>query len=240
MANPRHYRPFLMSLALGAMVVGAFPLAAQASSKGATPTTVLAAAKASLAKQTGVHIEVHSKAGKLSSSVVVDIGQTQGQEHITSGLETINIVLTSATAFLSGSATGLTAIMGLTAAQQKIVGTKSISMKPGTTPYTNFHSNLTTPALISMLPVAKGTSLSSKVINGVKYQLLSWTTKATTTTQQTKSVLTLTSTSPILPVSEKITSPTGGGTTAFSKWGEKFSVSVPPASSTVSYTKIFG
>ena len=69
----------------------------------------------------------------------------------------MKIIVTPTDAYLSGSATGLTTIMGLTAAEQKKVGTRSVVMKAGTSPYTSFHSNLTTAVLSGILPVAKGT-----------------------------------------------------------------------------------
>lgn len=216
------------------------PLVAQASVATPNASSVLIAARAALEKVTGVHITVASKAGKINSTVVVDIGTTDGKESITSGADSISIIVTPTYAYLSGSATGLMKIMGLSAAQVKIVGKKSLAMKAGTTPYNNFKGNLTSPALLALLPVSKGTTLSTTFIKNVKDYQLHWTTTATSRSQLTKSVLTLSATGPRLPIRETITSATGGGITNFSHWGEHVSVIIPAPSATVSYAKLFG
>jgi len=241
MANPQFLRFRLLTVTLLSVAALAIaPVAANASVKNPSTTSVLAAAHLAVANVNGVHIVVSSHAGKIASSVVVDIGKTSGTETITSGTESITILVTPTYAYLRGSATGLTKIMGLTAAQQKIVGTKSLSMKAGTTPYINFKNNLTTPALSAMLPAVIGTTYSSTTHNKVKSYVLTWTTKATTTTLKTVSVLTFPSSGPTLPMTETITSKTGGGTTTFSKWGESPNVTAPSALSTVPYTALFG
>jgi hypothetical protein len=230
----------LTSLALGLILVLAVtPIAAQASVSNPTTKSVLDAAQKTMAKESGVHIYVTSKTGTVKSVVVVDIGATYGQETITSGKNSVRIIVTPSDAYLSGSATGLTKIMGLTAVQQKKVGNLFVVMKAGTTPYTSFHSNLTTTVLSGILPHAKGTKYKVSGDRAKDYQL-SWKTAASGTGSATKSVLTISSGSKTLPIKEVITGTTGGGTTNFSMWGENVVEQAPAAANTIPYAKVIG
>jgi hypothetical protein len=228
----------LISLALGATLVLAItPIAAQASVSNPTTKSVLKAAKSAMLKESGVHIYVKSKSGTSTSIVTVDIGATYGQETIRSGASVVKIVVTPADAYLSGSKTGLTTVMGLTAAEQKRVGTLTIVMKAGTTPYTSFHSNLTTSVLAGILPAATGTKYKTSSDSSKDYQL-TWKTAASSTAAATKSVLTISSGSKTLPKKEVISGTGGGGTTTFSKWGEKVVEHGPATADTIAYAKV--
>jgi len=230
----------MLSLTLGiAVALSSAPLTAGASSAD-TAASVLKAAKASMLKQSGVHVVVTSKAGTTSSKVVVDIGLNSGMETITSGDKQVTIVVTPTYAYLSGSKTGLINIMGLTAAQQKKLGSKYLTMKAGTSPYANLKSNLTTPVFATMLPAASGTSLTTTTLYNKKVFDLSWVTKATASSVQTSSVMSFSSGSSTLPLKEVITSKTGSGLTLFTKWGEKVSEKSPAASVQIAYKKVFG
>ena len=230
----------LITLALGVtLVLAVTPIAAQASVKNPTTKTVLKAAQKAMAKESGVHIYVTSKTGTVKSVVVVDIGATFGEETITSGKDRVKIIVTPTDAYLSGSSTGLTKIMGLTAAEQKKVGTLSVVMKAGTSPYTSFHTNLTTSVLSGILPLAKGTKYKVSGDRAKDYQL-SWKTAASSTAAATKSVLTISSGSRTLPIKEVITGTTGGGTTAFSKWGEHVHRYAPAVANTIPYATVIG
>jgi hypothetical protein len=241
MSISQRHRIRLTALALGASIlaVGA-PLAVGASTKVPTTASVLSAAKASMLKEGGVHVVVDSKAGVSTSRVVVDIGTSNGMEIITAGKKFVSVIVTPRYAYLRGSLTGLIKIMGLTAVQQKKLGNRSMSMKAGTVPYTNLKANLTTPVFASMLPAVTGTTLSTTGNSRSLKYLLTWTTKATTTAPQAKSVLTLSSGKATLPVTEVVTSAAGGGTSTFSRWGAYVKVSAPQSSSIVEYKSIFG
>jgi hypothetical protein len=230
----------LVSLALGVTLVFAVtPIAAQASVKNPTTKSVLKATKKALATVTGVHIYVTSTSGTQASVVVVDIGATFGEERIVSGKSTVSIIVTPTDAYLRGSATGLTTIMGLTAAEQKKIGNRSIVMKAGTSPYESFHTNLTTTVLASILPAAKGTKYKVSSDSAKDYQL-TWKTAATSTAAATKSVLTISSGSLTLPKKEVISGSTGGGTTTFTKWNERVTEQPPKAANTIPYAKVIG
>jgi hypothetical protein len=216
-------------------LVGALPVTAQAAQGAPTAASVISAAKTAIAKETSVHVVVASKSSSVKSSVVVDIGTKKGKETITTGTESVSIMVTSTYAYLSGNAGGLMTMMGLTAAQQKRVGTKSIAMKAGTTPYKNFKANLTFGILSAVLPTVTGTTLSSGTGANSKNYQLKWSTKTVGTSPATKSVLVISSGAKKLPVIEYISSSTGSGTTQFSNWGE--GIKVPAPTSTITYTK---
>ena len=229
--------PRLMPLVFTAALVVAVPVSAQASVTNPTSKSVLRAAASELLKQSGVHLKVFSLNGTSSNTVVVDIGTGSGMETITSGTKKVVIIVTPTDAYLSGSATGLTAIMGLTAAQQKKVGTLSIVMKAGTSPYENFKKNLTISVLSAILPVGKETTFRVSSDKKKDYQL-TWKTNATVSAAATKSVLLISSGSKTLPVKETISGSAGGGTTTFSKWGEHVTETAPAASATIPYAKV--
>jgi hypothetical protein len=229
----------LVPVLVGLTTLAVFePLPAQASVGSPTSVSVLGKARTAMTNAGGVHVTVLSKAGSTYSTVVVDIGKDRGVETITSGLKKVVITVTPTYAYLSGSATGLTTIMGLTVVQQKKLGSKSMSMKSGTAPYANLKANLTTTALTHLLPVAKGTTLSTD--KATKNFLLTWTTPASATNPKTTSVMTISSKGTTLPIKEIISAAGGGGTTTFSNWGENVKVPVPSASSVVTYKQVFG
>jgi hypothetical protein len=227
----------LSALALIATTVGgAFSLSAQAST---TPTaaTVIASAKTSLAKETGVHIAVSTTEDKVLSTVVANIGTSSGYETYKKGKETFTITVTPTYAYLSGSNSGLTTLMGLTSAEAKKVGTKAISIKKGISQYTTFKTNLTSAAFSQLLPAVKGTTLLAardKTTNG--YQL-TWTTAATSSAPKTTSLLVISSGSANVPLKESVSTSSGESHTTFTKWNKSFNVKVP--SSTIAYSKVF-
>ena len=227
----------LVPLIICVALVVAVPVSAQASVKDPTTKLVLAATNKEMLKQAGVHVQVSSLSAKSKSTVVVDIGSGYGNETITSGAKKVVIIVTPTDAYLSGSPTGLTTIMGLTTAQQKKVGTRSIVMNAGTSPYNNFKANLTTTVFSGILPVAKGTTFKFSTDKKKDYQL-TWKSKATTSASGTTSVLLISSGSKTLPKKEIISSSAGGGTTIFSNWGEHVTEKAPALSSTIPYAKV--
>lgn len=132
---------------------------ARASLKNPTTASILAAAKVSLARENGVHVKVVAFAGKVDSTLIVNIGRESGSAAYVSGNESFTITVKPTHAYLSGSATGLTKLMGLSSAEQKRIGKAPVSMNKGTTKFTTFHSDMTSGAFAQLLPVAKGTTL---------------------------------------------------------------------------------
>ena len=239
MVSLQRHRLHLTCLALAIMaLVVAAPIAAQASAKDPSASSVINSTRAAIANESGVHVLVTTRTTSSSSKVVADIGATSGVETITEESDEATIRVTPTYAYVSGNAAGLTTLMGLSAKEQKKVGIDAISMKVGTTPYKNLKSSITIPVLANLLPAVKGTMYSTRVIGGRQYYQLSWTTKATSSTPKSKSVLTLSEGTAVLPFREVSTSSSGTGTTTFSKWGERINVSVPPTSRIIPYSKV--
>jgi len=225
------------SLVLAAALVASVPVAAGASVKNPTTITVVAATKAALAKTRGVHVSVETMLNKVVSSVVADIGQKSGTETYVEGDETFTISVTPMYAYLSGSKTGLTKLMGLSAAEQAKVGSSWIAMKEGSAPYTPFQSNLTTGAFANLMPPVKNTTLlaaRSKTNGG--YQI-KWTEPASSSGPKSTTIMTISSGKKTLPIEEAVSTSNGNSTTKFSKWGETVHVAVP--SSVIAYAKVF-
>jgi hypothetical protein len=217
-------------------VAGGISLSAQAAT---TPTaaTIIAAATKSLARETGVHIAVSTKDDKVLSTVVADIGKTSGYETYKKGGETFTISVTPTYAYLSGSKTGLTTLMGLTAKEATLVGRKSIAIKKGSSQYTTFKTNLTSAAFSQLLPAVKGTTLLAKRDKATGGYQLTWTTAASSTSPKTTSLLVISSGSATVPLKESVSTSSGKSNTTFTKWNKSFTVKVP--TSTIAYSKVF-
>jgi hypothetical protein len=225
----------LPTLALVAAGVG--PLSAGAAAKHPTVSSVLVAANAALLTENSVHVQVATIAKKVAGSVVADIGKTSGREVYHSGTESFIITVTPTTAYLSGSKDGLINIMDLTASEQKEVGTDSISMKKGTSPYSTFEENLTAGTLTHLLPKAKGTTLLAQRDASTGGYQLKWKEAATSSSAASTTVITISAGKKALPIKESVTTAGGKSETTFSRWGESIKVTVPKA--TIAYTKIF-
>jgi hypothetical protein len=237
----RRYRLDLISVVLCTLAaVVVTPLVAQAATKNPTASAVLKATEAVVAKQSSVHVTHLSKSGSNTTSIVADVAKDSGTETITSGSEHVTIIVTPKYVYLSGNSTGLTSLMGLTAAQQKKVGAHSISMKSGTSPYSELAASATISLVDAVMPAASGTTVSTAKIDNIKYYELKWTIKATSTQPKAASVMTISFGKPSLPVKETITNKDGSASTSFSKWGERVSPVTPSSSSTVAYAKVFG
>jgi len=239
MVNLHRRSLHLSTLALlSAALVAGTPLAAHAAVAKPSVATILKAAKQEISKQKGVHVTVDTVSGTTSSKVVADIGKTSGTETVVSGKESFTITVTPTYAYLSGSKTGLTALMGLTAAEQKKIGTSSMSMKKGSSYYTTFKTNLTAGTTFeSLLPATKGTTLLAARDKKTDGFQLSWTAKATSTQPKTTTVMTFSAGHKTLPLKDAVKTSTGKSETTFTKWGEKVKVKVP--SSTIAYSVVF-
>jgi hypothetical protein len=127
--------------------------------------------------------------------------------------------------------------MGLTTAEQKKIGTASMTMKKGSTGFTTFHSNMTTGAFSQLLPPVQGTTLLSKRDKATNGYQLTWSTKATSSSPKTTRLMIFSSGKTTLPLTVTDTNSSSHSQTTYSKWGEAVKVSIP--SSTISYAKVF-
>ena len=208
-----------------------------------TTNSVLMAAKAAIAAQTGVHLVLSTSPSPTSvvEHVTADLGKAVGTETISAGTETVVIKVTAAYAYLSGSSSGLTKIVGLSAAEVKKVGKKWVSVKAGSSQYTDVAGSMTLSAVAGVLPAAKGTTLYGPSASAKHLYTLKWQTAATSSEPKLTDTLTLSAVGATLPV-EETTTTSGGGheTLVLSRWDEHVKVTPPPAGSTVALSKLSG
>lgn len=241
--RPVASRPVAVALGSIALVTLAGCSSGSSSPPAATAQSVLKAAKAAIAKQTGAHlvISVTPSGTGGSETITSDSGVSSGMETIRRGSSTASIRVTPTYGYISGNAAGLASIFGMSAADVKKVGTHWVAFKAGTSQYADLKSSVTISSITSVLPEAKGTKLSTKTENGASVHILSWTTAATSTTPKTALEVTIAATGTPLPTRETSTTSTGSKQSiVLSNWGEKVDVSAPPAASTVSAASITG
>ena len=203
-----------------------------------TAASVIAAAKTAIANETGVHLELSSSSGSTKDTVKADFGSKSGSEAIVTGKATATVKVTPTYGFISGNSLGLTSVVGLTAAEAKKVGTRWISLKAGTSQYSAIDAGTTISSLSSVLPAAKGTTLTTTTAHGVTVHVLKWTTAATSTTVKASNTLVIAAKGAALPMQETASASTGSGVTTFTKWGESVHVTTPSASSIITYSAV--
>ncbi len=229
----------LGAVALVAVVLPLAVLGAPASAGTVTAATVIKEAKAAIATQSSAHLEFD--AGSTTSSateqIVADVGAHVGTETVTDGAAVLHVMVTPDDGYISGSASGLTSLFGMTAAEATKVGKRWEFWKKGTTQYKNLESVVSVQSLQSLLPKSKGTKVSSQD----SHYVLTWTSAASGSTPKLTNTLAIAAKGTSLPVEE--TSTDAGGekvTTSISKWGEAIVVHTPPAASVVAASTITG
>jgi flagellar capping protein FliD len=228
----------LASLVLPAALV-VTPLLASTHASAATSTTsILSAAKSALASQHSVHMTVSVKQGSTTTIEEADLGTSTGIESIISGSAKATVEVAPAFGYMEGDSAGLTSLIGLTAAEAKKLGTKWMSLKAGTTPYSDLKTAATIPAVRDLLPAVKGTSSSTETVGNTKFYILKWTSAATSSAPKLSNVLSISMGKSVLPVKEVVSDSTATETTEFTRWGENVVVNAPAASATVPYTTI--
>jgi hypothetical protein len=229
----------LGAIALVAVVLPLAFLGAPASAGTVTAASVIKEAKAAIAAEPSAHLEFD--AGSTTSSateqIVADVGASVGTETVTDGAAVLHVKVTAAVGYISGSASGLTSLFGMTSAEATKVGKRWEFWKKGTTQYKNLESVVSVKSLESLLPNSKGTTLSKK---GSDY-VLAWTSAASGSTPKLNNTLSIASKGSTLPV-EEISSDASGEkvTTSISKWGEAVVEHAPPAGSTIAASALTG
>ena len=239
-----HFRHLVrvLAFATGALVMST-ALEVPASAATVTTSSVLAAAKAAITEQSGVHVTITFTASSSSSprEAIADLGKQSGVDVLSLGKATVTFKLTPAYVYVSGNSSGLTTIFGLNSAQAKKLGKDWISVNAGSSEYSSLKSSLTISSVTGVLPAAKGTKLSTEIHNGAKLDVLKWTIAATSSGPKASYTLTVPAKGPTLPIEEIGTASNGGKETSlFSRWGERVVVKAPPASSTITSSKITG
>lgn len=237
---PRRLRAHVLgAVALVAVVLPLAVLGAPASAGTVTAATVIKEAKAAIATQSSAHLEFDagSSTSSATEQIVADVGAHGGTETVTDGAAVLHVMVTPEDGYISGSASGLTSLFGMTAAEATKVGKRWEFWKKGTTQYKNLESVVSVQSLQSLLPKSKGTKVSSQD----SHYVLTWTSAASGSTPKLTNTLTIAAKGTSLPVEE--TSTDAGGekvTTSISKWGEAIVVHAPPAASVVAASTITG
>ncbi|MGO9657952.1 MAG: hypothetical protein ACLP7F_06270 [Acidimicrobiales bacterium] len=230
----------------GTVVTGALVLTLGAGEAAAaappTVSSLLAAAKAAIAKEGAVHLEVDSKSTTSANNekVVADLGKKSGTESISTGADAVTIVVTPAYGYVSGNPGGLAKIVGLTSAEVKKVGRKWITLKAGSSQYTSIATDIRISSVQTVLPQAKGTTLSVDTALPVHLYVLSWTTAASSSNPKLSSTITFPVAGATLPIQEVTTAKGSKETVTLSKWGEFVNIVSPPLSQTIPYSKVSG
>jgi hypothetical protein len=224
----------LLALALVAGPAAAAPV---------TATSVLKVAKTAIGTQTSVHVDfaATSKKSKVTERITADVGATGGAELVTEGKSTLAIKVTPTAGYVSGNATGLTQLYGLTAAQAKKLGTHWVTFKATTSQYATLKSDVSFSSVLALLPKPKGTKVKTRTANGTTQYVLSWTTAASSSNPKLSNSLTVAAGGTNLPLEETETDSTGVKvTTTLSKWGESVRVGAPAPASTIDSSQITG
>jgi hypothetical protein len=209
----------------------------------ATTNSVLTALKAAISKQTAVHVVSFARSGSTSTTenIVADVGVTSGAETVSLGKSHLSVRVTATYAFVRGNSSGLVNLFGLSSAEAKKAGSEWVSFKTGTSQYSNVKADVTFRSVTALLPRAKGTKLSTEVVNGTKLDVLKWTSPSSNSVPTLSNTLTVSTGLITLPV--KVTSIAANGTketTTLSKWGELVLVSAPPAASSIASSEVAG
>jgi hypothetical protein len=209
---------------------------ATATSSKVTTTSVLKAAKAAINGQSSAHV-VFDASGSSSTAenIVGDVGTHGGTETVTDGAAVLTVKVTSTDSYISGTPTGLTTLFGLTSAEATKVGALWEFWKSGSAQYKSLMKVVSVHSLLTLLPKAKGTTLSTA---GSVYTL-TWNTAATSREPALSNVLTISAKGPKLPMAETSTDAAGEKvTTTLSMWGEKLHVQAPPSASTIASSAV--
>jgi hypothetical protein len=238
--TPRRRRAHILgATALVAVVLPLAVVGAPASAGTVTAATVIKQAKAAIAGQSSAHLEFDAGAATSTSTekIVADVGTGAGRETVTDGSAVLHVMVTPQDGYISGSASGLTSLFGMTSAEATKVGTRWEFWKKGTTQYKNLESVVSVKSLESLLPKTKGTALSTK---GSDY-VLTWTSAATSSTPKLSNTLSIAAKGTTLPVVEASSDSSGEKvTTTVSKWGEAVVVHAPAASATIAAASVTG
>ena len=230
----------VLAFATGALVMPT-ALEVPASAAAVTTSSVLAAAKAAITEQSGVHVVITFTASSTSSprEAIADLGKADGVDVLLLGKATVTFELTPAYVYVSGNSSGLTTIFGLNSAQAKKLGKDWISVNAGSSEYSSLKSSLTISSVTGVLPAAKGTKLSTEILRAPSWTCLSGRRRPRGSGPKASYTLTVPANGATLPIEEIGTASNGGKETSlFSKWGERVVVKAPPASSTIAYSEI--
>ena len=131
----------LAAAAVAAITLSVTALGTPASAASTTAASVIKEAKAAIAAQPSAHLEFDAGSSSSSSTekIVADVGTNQGTETVTDGSAVLHVVATPSDSYISGSATGLTSLFGMTSAEATKVGTALGVLEEGHDPVQEPH-----------------------------------------------------------------------------------------------------
>jgi len=205
-----------------------------AAAKNALEASLVAAARNSILAQRSAHLVITGRtAGRtaVAERIDADIGTVTGTESIESGPATASIRVTRTGAYFSGSPSGLTTFIGLSAAAARRAGSRWVYIKAGTSAYHDLAVEDTIASLpASILPsTAAGVHLAAATRAGRKVYILDWETAATGSGTKISERLILAATTGALPISETTAANGNIQTVTLGHWGEQFTVPAPAA-----------
>jgi hypothetical protein len=214
----------------------------QAQQRTVVATSIITAADDTMLTEPGVHMVITDQVAGAPGAqrIIADMGTVAGTEFIQYAAATATIRVTRQAAYFTGTKTGLTAYLGLTAAGAAKAGSHWVAIKGGTSEYQDLAAENTIAALpSSILPAASQvTQVSTTVAGGQKEYILDWTTTPSGSQTPISARLILTATPKVLPVSETLTTKGEAKTVTFSGWGAPFTVAAPAQS--IPYAQVAG
>ena len=212
--------------------------ATAASAAVATPASVLQASRAAIAKQPSVHVVFTAHSKTTSERIVANDGTASGSETVSEGASNVRVKVTPTFAYVSGNASGLTKLFGLSPSIAKKVGTRWVAWNAKSSEYVDLKSDVKS-SVTSLLPTAAGSTLKVGTFDGRKVYLVSWVTPAADSVPRLSNVLIIAATGSALPLKRTSTAP--GGTivsTELSRWGKPIAVDPPPQKDVIQSSKV--
>ena len=191
--------------------------------------------------QSSVHVVFAAQYGSSSKGIVADVGTHSGTEKFAYGGTHIQVRVTPSDAYVSGSASGLSTILGLTSSEAQKVGSRWVYWKSGTSRYSAVKADVTMPSVTGLLPRSQG----YEAVDGHGKRALALRPQM----DRGRHELDTTGREHPPAIGERADPADRGGlhcfgglppTTTLSDWGETIVVSAPPSASTISATKITG
>jgi len=207
---------------------------------GKTPAQILQAAVDAANAQTSVHYELKASGGNQQQTIIGDAGKTNGDQIVTTGSNTVEVLVIGSAAYLQGNVGGLQQTLGLPADAAAQAAGKWISVSPSDTLYQPITGAITLRGILQQLKPT-GTlqestpgKISGKEVIGVRGGLPSNTASGV----NGSAVLYVATATPTLPVGfsgQATTTVNGQNQTVtdigvFKNWNEPLKLQAPPSS----------
>jgi hypothetical protein len=236
----RKARRRIGGLAVGSMAAALFALSATAGAANVSASSLIQSTDAAIAKAGAAHVSfvAHSTSASKTERIVADVGTSSGKELVSEGKAVLTVEATKSDAYVEGNSQGLTTLFGLSSADAKKLGSKWEVWKSGTSGYRTIKADVTLSSITALIPKAKGTTVSTEVIDGTTYSVLTWKVAATKSTPKLTDKLTVSTGTAVLPATEMSTDSEGTADMTLSDWGEPITVVAPPVGSTMASSKL--